>query len=74
MIMAFVDLPSPSQFIASTTDWSAPLFQTFLPFIWISVGVLIFILCVRLILILFVIKTNPYASEEASWWERFKGL
>ena len=49
LLTTFVDLPNPQTFIASTTEWSAPLFTAFLPFIWIVVGIGIFVLFFKLI-------------------------
>jgi len=35
---SFVDLPSATQFIASSTDWSSPIFDALKPFLWLIVG------------------------------------
>jgi len=49
ILTTFVDLPSATQFIASTTDWSSPFFTAFLPFLYVIVGVGVFILAFKLI-------------------------
>jgi len=49
LLTTFVDLPNPTNFIASTTEWASPLFEAFLPFIYIVVGVGVVIFFFKLI-------------------------
>jgi hypothetical protein len=49
MLTTLVDLPNATDFIASTTEWSAPLFQAFLPFIIVIVAVGLVIVFFKLI-------------------------
>jgi len=34
-----VSLPTPTNFLASTTEWSSPVFSDFLPFIYLAGGI-----------------------------------
>lgn len=49
LLTTFVDIPTPTDFIASTTEWSSPFFTAFLPFIYFIVGIGVFVLIYKLI-------------------------
>lgn len=50
LLLNLVNLPTPTNFLASTTEWSSPFFDEFLPFIYLAGGLAIGIGVVALII------------------------
>lgn len=45
-----VSLPEPTDFLASTTEWSSPIFTDLLPFVYLAAGLAVGIGLVALII------------------------
>jgi len=39
LFTTLVDLPNATDFLASTTDWSSPIFNALTPFLYLAVGI-----------------------------------
>lgn len=38
LFTTLIDLPNPTNFLASTTDWSSPIFNALTPLLFLAVG------------------------------------
>lgn len=49
-MLNLITIPDPTDFLASTTEWSSPIFTEFLPIIYLAVGLAIGIGIVMMII------------------------